>query len=194
MNVLFVGGSPSQPSRTEGLLEYLRVQVQNRAHVQSVTVRDFPAEALLWGDFAHPAIVALQKQVAQANAVVVGTPVYKAAYAGALKCLLDLLPQTALAHKVVLPITSGGTAAHMLAVEYALKPVLSALGARHVLQGVFAVDSQIRRDEQGQYHFDDELRERLDAALDRLWRALGVAPGHDYNLLAERIRSARYSV
>ena len=36
------------------------------------------------------------------------------------------LPE-ALSHKVVLPIATGGSIAHMLAVDYALKPVLAAL-------------------------------------------------------------------
>jgi NAD(P)H-dependent FMN reductase len=34
--------------------------------------------------------------------------VYKAAYSGLLKTLLDLLPQCALAGKVVLPVVTGG--------------------------------------------------------------------------------------
>ncbi len=43
---------------------------------------------------------------------------------------------------MVLPLATGGTVAHMLAVDYALKPVLSALKAQEILHGVFADDSQ----------------------------------------------------
>jgi len=42
-----------------------------------------------------------------------------------LKALLDLLPQHALAGKVVCPLVTGGTPAHMLALEDALRPVLA---------------------------------------------------------------------
>ena len=61
--------------------------------------------------------------------MVVSTPVYKAAYSGVLKVFLDLLPQFGLAGKVVLPLVTGGTASHVLAIDYALRPVLLALGA-----------------------------------------------------------------
>ncbi len=57
--------------------------------------------------------------------MVIGTPVYKAAYSGLLKSLLDLLPQYALAGKTVLPLATGGSTAHVLAIDYALRPVLA---------------------------------------------------------------------
>ena len=60
--------------------------------------------------------------------------------------MLDLLDEKALAGKVVLPIATGGSPAHLLALEYGLKPVLSALGARHILAGVYATDKQVRVD------------------------------------------------
>lgn len=66
-------------------------------------VRDFPAEDLLHAHFDSPAVQQLQAVVASADGLVVGTPVYKASFTGALKVLLDLLPERALAHKVVLP-------------------------------------------------------------------------------------------
>ena len=43
------------------------------------------------------------------------TPIYKASYSGVLKAFLDLLPQFAFGGKVVLPLLTGGTAAHVLA-------------------------------------------------------------------------------
>ena len=92
-----------------------------------------------------------------ADVVVVATPIYKAAYSGLLKTFLDLLPQDALRGKTVLPLATGGSAAHLLALDYALKPVLAALGARDILDGVFATDAQLVRAEAG--------RLRADAAL-----------------------------
>lgn len=44
---------------------------------------------------------------------------------------------------MVLPLATGGTVAHLLAVDYALKPVLSTLKAQEILHGVFADDSQV---------------------------------------------------
>ena len=86
------------------------------------------------GGFKDTEIQAALEQVAQATAVVVATPVYKAAYRGLLKEFLDLLPQFGLTEKVVLPLATGGSRSHMLALDYTLRQVLSSLAAKHVLQ------------------------------------------------------------
>ena len=113
----------------------------------------------------------LVEQLKEADGLIVATPVYKAAYSGALKTLLDLLPERALEGKVVLPLATGGTVAHLLAVDYALKPVLSALKAQEILHGVFADDSQVI-DYQHKPHFTPNLQLRLDKALETFWHAL----------------------
>lgn len=87
------------------------------------------------------------------------------AYSGVLKVFLDLLPADALCGKTVLPLATGGSPAHLLALDYALKPVLSALGARDILGGVFAADAQLAPHESGGYVPDAALVERLDRAL-----------------------------
>src|SRR5207342_199153 len=57
----------------------------------------------------------------------------------------DLLPQFAFRGKAVLPIVTGGSPAHVLAVDYALRPVLANLGAAHIGQGWFVPSSHIRQ-------------------------------------------------
>lgn len=163
VNILAIAGSPSHPSRTYSVLEYVKsILDAERIRTELVSVRDIPAEALLFAQFDHPTIKQLQAQVEQADAVIIATPVYKAAYTGVLKALLDLLPQTALVNKPILPIATGGTIAHLLSIDYALKPVLSALGARHILSGVYLVDSQIQRLNNGEIGFiDNEVEQRL---------------------------------
>ena len=69
----------------------------------------------------------------------VATPVYKAAYSGLLKVLLDLLPQTALKEKTVLPLATGGSPHHMLALDYALRPVLQSADKRYEVGSDIAV-------------------------------------------------------
>lgn len=85
--------------------------------------------------------------------------------------MLDLLPERALEHKVVLPLATGGSIGHMLAVDYALKPVLAALKAQEVLQGVFADDSQIILDGE-QATLSDRVTARLEEALEGFYLAL----------------------
>lgn len=72
--------------------------------------------------------------------------------------------------KVVLPLATGGTVAHLLAVDYALKPVLSTLKAQEILHGVFADDSQVI-DYQHKPQFTP-TQTRLDTALETFWQAL----------------------
>jgi FMN reductase len=197
MHVVLLSGSPAARSRTEVLLDHVRQRLEaQQVEVSLLRVRDFPAEDLLHARFDSPAVQQLQAVVASADGLVVGTPVYKASFTGALKVLLDLLPERALAHKVVLPLASGGSPAHLLAVDYALKPVLAALKAQEMLSGVFAVDKQIAYPEGDRpAQIDDELRERLDEALEQLGAALARRPQPiDPNLLNDRLVNARWSI
>jgi FMN reductase len=85
-----------------------------------------------------------------------------------LKAFLDLLPQKALSGKVILPLATGGTLAHLLAIDYALKPVLSELGARNFLGSVYALDRQIQKQEDESFQLDADIEERLKQSLDEL--------------------------
>ncbi|WNF00773.1 NADPH-dependent FMN reductase [Streptomyces luomodiensis] len=142
--VLSVSGSPSATSRTARLLRHLDERLRLQGHeVTVLDVRTLPAEALLTADVQHPAIADAAARFEQADGIVIGTPVYKAAYSGLLKALLDLLPQYALTGKTVLPLATGGSTAHVLAIDYALRPVLSSMGAGHIVPGWFTLDKDI---------------------------------------------------
>ena len=197
MLVVTLGGSPSQRSRSGVLLDHAKRWLnQQGVEVVSYQVRDFPAEDLLHARFDSPKIVDLLQQIENADGLVIATPVYKASFSGALKTVLDLLPERALSHKVVLPIATGGSIAHMLAVDYALKPVLSALKAQEMLQGIFAEDSQIAYGEgSAQAQLVPILEQRLSEALEQFYSALARRPKPlDPNILNERLRTARWSI
>ncbi len=143
-SVIVLAGSPSATSRTAALGDHLARRLQLQGHeARTVRVRDLPAAALLSADTTAPAVAEVVDAVTGADGLVVASPVYKAAYSGVLKTLLDLLPQFALAGKIVLPVVTGGTPAHVLAIDYALRPVLSSLGAHHILPGWFVLDQHI---------------------------------------------------
>src|SRR5690606_10967742 len=110
----------------------------------SIDVRELPPEDLVHARFDRPPVRNTVRLPEPAEGVIIATPVYKASYAGLLKAYLDLLPQDVLSGKVVWPIAVGGTLAHLLVIDYALKPVLYALGAQHVLSGVYIEDRWIR--------------------------------------------------
>lgn len=165
-NILSIAGNPTNPSRTYGLLNYANTLLQQEGfHVDTIAVRDFSAEDLIYGRYDSPALEPIKALLSQADGVIVATPIYKAAYTGVLKAFLDLLPQRAFEGKVVLPIATGGTIAHLLAIDYALKPVLSELKARHILGGVYAVDKQIQLQPDGTVNVEEEIDQRLKHSL-----------------------------
>ena len=197
MLVVSLGGSPNLKSRSAVLLDYARQRLQQQGvEVISYQIRDFAAEDLLHARFDSPQIQLLIEQIAQADGVLVATPVYKASFSGALKTLLDLLPERALQHKVVLPLATAGSSAHMLAVDYALKPVLAALKAQEMLHGVFAEDRQINYGEgDAPAQLVPLLQERLDDALEHFFAALARRPKPlDPQLLNDRLVNARWSI
>ena len=163
-SIVALAGSPSVDSRTVALLRHIASHTHD---VEVIPIRALPAEALLGADVDDPAVSEAVKKVADADSLIVASPVYKAAYSGVLKTFLDLLPPAALAGKTVLPILTGGAPVHALALDYALRPVLTALGARHVLTGLFLIDKQIERTPDGVVLAPD-LQTKLDAAVAEL--------------------------
>lgn len=173
MSILTLSGSPSAQSRSAHVLAHLRGELEAAGERTShIDLRGLPAGPLLAARADDPAIAAAARAVAEAQVVVLATPVYKAAYSGLLKAFLDLLPQTGLRDKVVLPIATGGSLAHALAIDYALRPVLSALGSRHILPGIFAVDQQIEINGTEPARFDAALALRLEEGVLRVREAL----------------------
>lgn len=168
-DIVLISGSPSANSRSAAILAYAsRRLAGQQLDAVVIHVRDFPASDLLLAKYDSPVFAEAQKQIADAAGIVVGTPIYKAAYTGTLKTFLDILPPTALRGKTVLPVTGGGSPAHLLAIDYALKPVLSALGATELLQGVYATDDQVKVTGPDSLWLNDDLRARLHFAIDQL--------------------------
>jgi len=163
MSILFVAGSPSARSRSAALLDAVAQGLHTFGlPAERLHLRDLSPQALLLADASHRSVSAAIAQVQQARAVVIATPVYKAAYSGILKVFLDVLPQTALADKVVLPLATGGSPNHMLALDYALRPVLQSLSARHILPGIYATDAQVTLLPEGGHVIAPDIAARLE--------------------------------
>jgi FMN reductase len=131
-----------------------------------------PAESLLHGRSDAPEIAEALERVASASGVVFATPVYKAAYSGLLKTFLDVFPQFGLREKVVLPLATGGTFAHVLSIDYALRPVLSSLEPLHVVNGLFILDKHIVVRDDGSTVLESDVAGRFDATVQTFVTAL----------------------
>ncbi|MCY8231668.1 NADPH-dependent FMN reductase [Priestia endophytica] len=153
-DIVIISGSPSDTSKTKKVLDYLgTILEQEGLSIKHISVRDVSKDVLFEGKYDSPEIHDLATLIQDAKGVIIGSPVYKSAYSGVLKTLIDLLPQDVLKHKPVLPLMTGGSEAHLLALEYTLKPLLASLKA-HNLKGLYFVDAQI--DKQGEIPIIDE--------------------------------------
>lgn len=167
--VVMIAGSTSHPSKSHALLEYAESVLECEGfQTHSVVVRNLPPEDLVFGRFNSPALRQVKARLAQAQGVIIATPIYKAAYTGVLKAFLDLLPQTALAGKLVLPIATGDASYGLPTIDYALRPILSALGARYVLESVYVPDAQACWTEAGNLQLALEAEQHLKSALHAL--------------------------
>ena len=169
--ILTIAGSPAGRSRSAALLDHIQQQAVGAGlTAESVILRDLPAEDLLHGNSNSPALQHQFSRVAVASGIAIATPVYKAAYTGVLKAFFDVLPPNALAGKIIFPLVLGGSPAHSLVLDYALKPVLAALGADTILRGAYLIDKHMEYEsgfrftqEETQISFERELKVFLEA-------------------------------
>ncbi|MCI3926279.1 NADPH-dependent FMN reductase [Paenibacillus sp. TRM 82003] len=167
-SIAIVSGSPNLSSRINAFIAYSHEKLSEVGFdVKTIHVSELPADDLVKANFASVAIQEKVRWVEEAQGVILASPVYKASYTGVLKLFMDMIPQRGLEQKIVLPLFLGGTIAHLLSIDYALKPVVSALGGRHILAGVYGVDQWIQRTESG-FAIGEELSARLDQSLQEL--------------------------
>ncbi|WP_077596007.1 NADPH-dependent FMN reductase [Oceanobacillus kimchii] len=153
-DIIIISGSPSHTSKTKKVLDYLGTIVEWEGFsIKHISVRDISKDVLFEGRYDSPEIHSIVSLIQNAKGVIIGSPVFQGAYSGVLKTLIDVLPQDALKHKPVLPLMTGGSSTHLLALEYTLKPVLASLKA-HNFKGLYFVDAQI--DKQGEIPIIDE--------------------------------------
>lgn len=113
----------------EGALQVDTVELRPLAH-------DL-ANQLLSG-FAVGELARAQQLVADADALIVVTPVFSASYSGLFKTFFDVLEEGVLRDKPVLIAATAGTARHSLVLDHALRPLFSYLKAVVLPTGVFA--------------------------------------------------------
>lgn len=77
------------------------------------------------------------KTIMEADALIIGTPIFQASIPATLKNIFDLLPINAFRDKVVSMIVTAGSAKHFLIAEQQLKPILAYMKAQIVQTYVF---------------------------------------------------------
>ncbi|HEO8419685.1 TPA: NAD(P)H-dependent oxidoreductase [Yersinia enterocolitica] len=87
------------------------------------------------------------KTIMEADAIIIGTPVFQASIPATLKNIFDLLPQNAFRDKVVSMLVTAGSSKHYLIVEQQLKPILAYMKAQIVQTYVFIEEKDFYRKE-----------------------------------------------
>lgn len=145
MNILALSGNVKRPSRTASLVDVIADRLRQRigGDLQSIELvdaapvlfRSLRADQL---EIEGKAIVAA---VEGADIIIVGSPVYRASYTGALKHLFDLVDYRALAGKRILLAATGGTPLHGLMLEHQLRPLFGFFNAMTVPTAVYALEA-----------------------------------------------------
>ncbi|MGE7765683.1 NADPH-dependent FMN reductase [Peribacillus sp. NPDC096540] len=172
--IVILSGSPANPSRTDISLKHVRSLVEQEGFTTAYySITDFSADDLFQGRYNSEDIIKLSKKIQEARGIIIGSPVYKASYTGVLKALIDLLPEGAFKNKPVLPIMIGGSNRHLLAIDYALKPLISILKGEP-LQGLYFVDKEIDKQNPESPIKDGELVDRVQSQVQEFVEAIQI--------------------
>ena len=167
-------GSPNKKSRSSALAYEVVRHIEN-ANAEFISLEDIDARALLQADFYHDQIKELTSKVLAADAVILAAPVYKASITAGLKAFIDVLPENSLKGKTILSLASGGSIAHLLAIDHALHPIITSLKAERFIPTVFATDADIEKRDTGEYHIESlDLRTRLKQAARALTQSISA--------------------
>jgi FMN reductase len=137
-----VVGNPKPRSRTFIIADAVasRVATATGATVtQKIDLCDHASDLFTW---PHEGLAALNAQVAAGDLAVIASPTYKATYTGLLKAFLDRYANNGLAGVTLVPVMTGGSAHHAMAVDTALRPLLVELGASVPSRGLYFVMTQ----------------------------------------------------
>ena len=145
--VVVISGGLGTPSSTrvlgDDITARLRESLALRGEELEATVVELRelahpiVDAMLTG-FATGVLADVLDAVGSADALVVVSPTFSASISGLVKSFFDILEKDAIAGMPVLMAATGGTERHSLMLEFAMRPLLSYLGAVPVRTAVFA--------------------------------------------------------
>jgi len=145
-SIVTLNGSPRSHSRTASLAGAIAAAIAAKvpAAVNAVHLSDAAPHLLsaLSRDAASAAGEAILRTIESADLLVIGTPVYRASIAGALKHIFDLIDRDALIGRIAVLSATGGTPLHALIGEHQLRPLLSFFRVFTVPTFVYATEDE----------------------------------------------------
>lgn len=147
MRIVVISGGLGSPSSTRVLGDDIVTRLREalalegeEVHAVVVELRELAhpiVDAMLTG-FPTGELARVLDDVASADALVVVSPTFSASISGLVKSFFDILEPDTVKGKPVLMAATGGTERHSLMLEFAMRPLLSYLGAVPVRTAVFA--------------------------------------------------------
>ena len=168
LSVVGVSGSPTQPSRTTGLVDEVTHAYAERIDGVPTVIELAPLLGELGaGPFrshvGENAKAALEL-VENADLIVVGSPAYRATYTGLFKLFFDHVGQYSLQDTPIVLTATGGSDRHALLVEHQMRPLFGFFQALTLPLGIYG-----NQDEFVDYRIESpELRQRIDTTVDRI--------------------------
>ncbi|WP_423066400.1 FMN reductase [Devosia sp. CN2-171] len=144
LSIVGFAGSSSRPSRTRNLVEAVADAAARRSGA-AVSIFDLTEIHPSLGSTLDPrrAPADLEQLIATitaADALIVGSPVYKGTYTGLFKHLFDLIEPKALKDKPVVLTATGGSERHALVVDHGLRPLFAFFSADIIATGLYATE------------------------------------------------------
>lgn len=133
-----VVGNPKPASRTLSAATHVARELTGREPDLVVDLATLGSAVLDWSDADVNHLV---EQVGASDLVVFASPTFKATYTGLLKVFLDRFAGGNGLSGVAIPLMLGGSAAHSLAPELSLRPVLTEIGGTVPGRGLYLIDS-----------------------------------------------------
>ncbi len=165
LSVVGISGSLSEPSRTSGLVSAILGAITQETNLDTVQINLSSSIAGLFAANSpaklNPEARALVESIEDADLLVVGSPVYRASYTGALKHLFDLVDHKRFASKPVILAATGGSPLHGLVIEHQLRPLFGFLNALTLPTAIYAVES----DFSNYVLANDAVRERINRSV-----------------------------
>lgn len=164
--VVGVAGNVRRPSRTAALV----TEIVDAIAAQADAAPDVFDMTEVGGDILSaltpPELTArghaVISRVVAADILVIGSPIYRATYTGAIKHLFDLIDYRALRGAIGVVALTGGSAMHGLAAEQAVRNMMNFFQILPLPTAIFALDS----DFDGERLRSVEVRERIARAAD----------------------------
>jgi FMN reductase len=144
LKVVAVSGGLNAPSKTEALIDAILQELQGALDIEVHYIKLSEIGHQLGGVISRDELpLSVQKalfNIETADALIVGTPVYRASFTGLFKHLFDFVDQFSLVDVPVLLAASGGSDRHALVLEHQLRPLFSFFQSQTLPIGVYATD------------------------------------------------------